>query len=770
MGQIHQPKPDEVTEYANVAAFPATWVTGKIYVDISTTPATFYRWNGSAYAQAGSAGAPDWWDIWGTLANQTDLQAALDLKANDADVVHNTWAENIGGPKTFTSTPLFSTMTQGSVLFAGAAGILSQSNQNFYFNTASNRLSLFSWLWSEVVTNGTFTGSATGWTVGSGYAYSSNTVVHSSNWTATLQQSLSVSHMREYLLTYTISGWTVGSVTPSVTGYTGTAVSANWTYQERFVASAATITLAFTPTNTARFTIDNVSVKPLIGTSQASNLNVGGLSIEGSWSNGSPNTTRALTFNNDGSNTWTDYRFAWVLRGAYGFNSSGGSDTYTTGGNGAAYYTSNAGLTSSTLYSFNFPTYFYHTGDLRAVWHGMFGGKVGAGTGSGTTPTSTLMSAGGLSLKPRRCTTNTTLDDTAYFWIGDATNPSCNGTPSVTACSTYTASWQSVCESHLPCAWFAGYDCSAFNSESGMGTCSGTSWCTAETAACSGGDETTCLANDDSYGGSCAWSWNDCSGFNEWACTPSGCTPNYSDCSSFNGNESGCTWQSGCSINTSNTCPAQMDEWSCVGAGCSWDWMTCTGDNSTCTGTYFTGCTGTYYSCTGTYYTGNCTGMYWMACSGTATCGGYGSSGACTWEAWCSWVTAITFTLPDSAVLPNYSCAIYNGSSTGADVNIVAPTGHTVDVSVLSAYKDSVILQWFNDVRQCSDFASAGACTPTWCTANYSACSWDSWTNTCSWNAVCVGLGDQWTCEATTYFSSCSWTWYASKHYYRLAS
>lgn len=44
-------------------------------------------------------------------------------------------------------------------------------------------------------------------------------------------------------------------------------------------------------------------------------------------------------------------------------------------------------------------------------------------------------------------------------------------------------------------------------------------------------------------------------------------------------------------------------------------------------------------------------------------------------------------------MLPNYSCAIYNGSSTGADVNIVAPAGHTVDVSVLSAYKDSVILQ-----------------------------------------------------------------------------
>lgn len=42
---------DDVLEYANVAAFPATGETGKIYVDLSTE--SQYRWSGSAYIPIG---------------------------------------------------------------------------------------------------------------------------------------------------------------------------------------------------------------------------------------------------------------------------------------------------------------------------------------------------------------------------------------------------------------------------------------------------------------------------------------------------------------------------------------------------------------------------------------------------------------------------------------------------------------------------------------------------------------------------------------------
>lgn len=485
-------------------------------------------------------------------------------------------------------------------------------------------------------------------------------------------------------------------------------------------------------------------------------------------SNGGPGTTRMMSLNNPGTNSWIDFLFSGVRKSHIGADSNGAMKFFAGGWSYFEYYQ----MSSSSMFSYNYPNAFYHSGAIQAGGHGQFWGKVWAGTGSGTVPTSTLTVNGGEAKKSRRVTSNTTLDDSAYFWIADATNPSCNGTPSVTNCATYTGSGQSVCESHLPCSWDPGTSCSGFNYESGMGTCIGTSGCSADTYACSGSDEYTCLANNSSYGGSCAWSGTDCSSFDESTCgsySSSGCSLNYSDCSAFNGNDSACTGTSGCS-SSGNTCPSQFDEWSCSGAGCSWDGMTCTWDNSTCSGTYFSGCTGTYYACLGNYYTGSCTGMYWASCNGTVLCIGHSTQTPCEAETGCVWVTAITITLPDSATLPNYSCAIYNGSSTGADVNIIAPAWHTTDISILSAYKDSVILQGFNDAWDCSVFTSAGACSPTGCYINYWTCSWNSGDNTCSGDASCTSIGDQMTCESTTYFSSCTGTWYNSKHYYRIAS
>lgn len=47
-----------------------------------------------------------WGGITGTLSDQTDLQSALDLKADDNSVVHLTGNESIAGIKTFTSFPI----------------------------------------------------------------------------------------------------------------------------------------------------------------------------------------------------------------------------------------------------------------------------------------------------------------------------------------------------------------------------------------------------------------------------------------------------------------------------------------------------------------------------------------------------------------------------------------------------------------------------------------------------------------------------------------
>lgn len=48
----------------------------------------------------------DWGDIGWTLSDQVDLQNALNAKANDNAVVHNTWAETIDWTKTFSTSPV----------------------------------------------------------------------------------------------------------------------------------------------------------------------------------------------------------------------------------------------------------------------------------------------------------------------------------------------------------------------------------------------------------------------------------------------------------------------------------------------------------------------------------------------------------------------------------------------------------------------------------------------------------------------------------------
>jgi hypothetical protein len=481
------------------------------------------------------------------------------------------------------------------------------------------------------------------------------------------------------------------------------------------------------------------------------------LSIEGSWSNGSPGTTRGMTVNNDGSNSWTDYRFAGVLRGAFGADNNGALKLYQSGGSGIEFYSCNSGLGSCQLYSYNYATAFVHYGDLRASGYGMFGGSVGAGTGSSTTPTSTLQTAGSTALKVKRITASQSLDSTATIWLADATSASaCTGTPSTTTCSSYTGSGQATCESHLPCTWNAGSSCSEYNYESGMSSCSGTSGCSPDTAACSGGDESTCIANDDAYGGSCSWELgaSTCSSYTDTA-SCNGASPCYAtlsgDCSTLSDGGGDGT-----------NCATQPD--------CSYDSGT-----GTCSGSYFTSCDGdnSTYSCTGTYYTGNCSGTYGTSCDGTVQCSSYSSSGPCAAESGCSWSSVLNATLPDGETCPDRTYWIKNDSSGGADVVILpyttASPATTVEKTTsltLANYHDGVQLAYFKQTKDCSLYLTAGACTPTGCTINNANCSWNSGDNTCNGDASCTGYGDQSSCEAATYFSYCSGTEVLSKNWY----
>ena len=74
---------EEVLTFPTLGDFPTTGETGKVYIAEDT--GFIYRWSGSAYIQLTDQTAI-WGQISGTLSNQTDLQNALNAKANDADI------------------------------------------------------------------------------------------------------------------------------------------------------------------------------------------------------------------------------------------------------------------------------------------------------------------------------------------------------------------------------------------------------------------------------------------------------------------------------------------------------------------------------------------------------------------------------------------------------------------------------------------------------------------------------------------------------------
>lgn len=137
----------------------------------------------------------------------------------------------------------------------------------------------------EKITNGNFI-STTGWTIGTGWAFSSQQAQKNANGTGTLSQA-SASMVTPlvigeyYFMSITVGGHTSGNFSISVGGVTfgvtyphPAGASYTLTYNFKAASNAA---FTVSPTNTARFTMDNISIKKFSGNF----VSQGGLLLEG---------------------------------------------------------------------------------------------------------------------------------------------------------------------------------------------------------------------------------------------------------------------------------------------------------------------------------------------------------------------------------------------------------------------------------------------------------------------------------------------------------
>lgn len=95
---------------------------------------------------------------------------------------------------------------------------------------------------TTVLSNGSFTGGTTGWTLNTGWAYGTNNVVATTSSSNIIQQSagmlIPLKSGKSYSVTFTVSSYSAGTVTPYIGAVGGTARSADGTFTETIVCAA----------------------------------------------------------------------------------------------------------------------------------------------------------------------------------------------------------------------------------------------------------------------------------------------------------------------------------------------------------------------------------------------------------------------------------------------------------------------------------------------------------------------------------------------------
>lgn len=131
-----------------------------------------------------------------------------------------------------------------------------------YPKIASNSAALQTLTQNDHVSNGTFTGSAAGWTLGAAWTYNANAVDKGAGSDSLSQTTATAPETgRAYVVRYTVSNYTVGGLLTIGFGgaTTSRTISAAGTYVDIITATADVGDLTFTTVDAARWTIDNVS-------------------------------------------------------------------------------------------------------------------------------------------------------------------------------------------------------------------------------------------------------------------------------------------------------------------------------------------------------------------------------------------------------------------------------------------------------------------------------------------------------------------------------
>lgn len=104
------------------------------------------RWEYAANWYGGGSGVTTVGTFSGTSQTNGASISGSTITFGPADATNpgmvSTGTQTFAGSKTFSSAPTLSTMTSGSVLFAGASGVVSQDNSNLYYDDTNNRLSI----------------------------------------------------------------------------------------------------------------------------------------------------------------------------------------------------------------------------------------------------------------------------------------------------------------------------------------------------------------------------------------------------------------------------------------------------------------------------------------------------------------------------------------------------------------------------------------------------------------------------------------------------